>query len=169
MPDLIPDLWPTSIRAKVLSPAVVLRAQATALSKNTSGCIRADTVEISRNDHQVVTFAFDLFSPPIGYTERLFTISYNTNKVYPVAIESITFKDWKLDHRNKQVEGIDDDSYYQNLIKFFSQDTLILGLRYLFNHKYTIASLESIMARCNEIGLPGEMTEPLEPSEASPD
>ncbi len=164
MPELIPDLWPKSIRAQVLSPSTVLRAQASALARNTSGSIKADIIEISRNDHKIITCAFDIFSPPIGYTERLFTFSYYIEKVYPAAITSKTFEEWSLRQISKPIEGIERERGQENTLRFFSQDTLILGLSHLFNHMYTVSSLESIMARCNEIGIPANAPEPQESS-----
>jgi hypothetical protein len=151
MADSIPDLWPSILEVKVLTPTTLLHAQAVALARRTQGAIKGDVSQstVSTASSERIKLDFDLYSPPIAYTERLFSVYYDKNRVYPATVISVTVRDFMKSTMfvNENFESSHDMS---NGLVCYTQGSFIALVQYIFNHKYTRSTLESVIARCSE-------------------
>ncbi|MFI5382384.1 MAG: hypothetical protein ACHRHE_24060 [Tepidisphaerales bacterium] len=89
MPTQIPNLWPMDeIAVDVLSPLVILRAQATELERLTQGVLRAEVVsETEGDDPEFETHRLDVIAPAVGNLRRtLATVSHAEDGAYPVSV-----------------------------------------------------------------------------------
>ena len=94
MPDTIPSLWPDDIKVDVLTPLMILRAQAGLLSRITKGILEAEVVveqaKLGGNGGTPVTqIHLDLIAPALnrsGY--RILTTQYSDEMAYPTHIQS---------------------------------------------------------------------------------
>ena len=71
----IPDLWGDSVRLDVITPAMLLNSQATALTARTQGLIRAQLT--AQHTGNLTTVHFDALAPAAGNRRRrLFSVRH---------------------------------------------------------------------------------------------
>lgn len=90
MPDAIPDLWPSDLRAPttVVPPVAILKRQGALLSDKTQGVVGAIVLGApSLTTETSFTYDFYLTAPAIGssYKYHLFTIQHGMS-LYPVKV-----------------------------------------------------------------------------------
>lgn len=85
MSATIPNLWPDDITVDVVTPAAILKAQASQLAASTKGLLLAE-VNASRAGSQVV-HQLDVIAPALGgYRHRLLQVSHRQDRVYPATV-----------------------------------------------------------------------------------
>lgn len=87
MSQTIESLWPQQIRERVLSPTVILRAQAEALARQTGGILLG---EINKQvTEKGVSLAFNIVVPALdNYRHRVLDILYAENSPYPAIVDA---------------------------------------------------------------------------------
>jgi hypothetical protein len=79
------DLWPDDISSSIVSPAAILRYQASQLEKRTNGILRGEVEEKSEGSH--VSLHLVAIAPAVnGLRCELFSVEYAKNAVYPVTV-----------------------------------------------------------------------------------
>ena len=91
MANNVASLWPGEISQKVLSPRVILRAQAEALASQTGGILLA---EINRREDApgIITLDFTIVVPALGgYRHRLLRVAHREDFPYPALVDAEIF------------------------------------------------------------------------------
>lgn len=87
MANTIPTLWPESFNVDVLTPLVILKAQAAELSRVTHGILTAE-VE-SENDKENVQHRLVVIAPKYRhYRHTLLAVIHNLHLVYPAEVKA---------------------------------------------------------------------------------
>lgn len=136
----IPDLWPSeALKVDVRTPAAILRAQAAQVRPNTKGILVAD-VTTTKSDSGSVIMALEILAPSLdNYRHRLLDVQYNQDEIYPAIITAKGLKDTQ---RGASVERK----------TAYSEGDFIDILMEVLNARETIALLQSLIARSNELG-----------------
>lgn len=91
MPDTIPNLWPASIEVDVLTPLVILKAQAGLLPKITKGILEGKVTSVESEG--TVAHQLDLIAPAYyWYQHRILTATHQEKLVYPVEVTAECFR-----------------------------------------------------------------------------
>lgn len=91
------DLWPNDIRADVVAPVAILRAQEAALRRKTQAILRAEvrSFEVKPEGDETggkFVHKLELVAPSLGdYRVTLLTAIHETSMVYPALVKSRVF------------------------------------------------------------------------------
>jgi len=89
----IPDLWPAELSERVLTPAAILKAQATILGERTKGVLEAEVSsrpEQTKEGQLVTVYDFDVIAPALnGYRKTILRVEHGKDIIYPVYIKSL--------------------------------------------------------------------------------
>lgn len=145
MTTLPQNLWPEDIRADLASPAAILRAQVSHLSRLTNDILAAahatSRSESVNEDEIVVTHEFDLLAPALdGYRHRILTARHALIFVYPVRILSFARPtDGRLD--------VDKDGW-----RLASTELeFVAAVRAILRSREVQSVVDSLLARSNEL------------------
>jgi hypothetical protein len=106
----IPDLWGPKISVDSLTPASILRAQASILTKRTQGIVRGD-VDVSISGNDIVRARLSLLSDTLGgeYTEAVLDIVYGKRILYPCLLNSMAFEYDDTGEHSMAIHQLSDD------------------------------------------------------------
>jgi hypothetical protein len=124
----IPNLWPVDqIRVDVLSPAAIMRAQASEISRLSQGVLRGEVQTEAIKDNAWIYL--DVVAPTAGNVRRrVASVKHAIDGVYPVEI--------------LELPGGQD--------RAASQEEFLVRLRTLLQSPRTISLIQSLLARANE-------------------
>jgi len=133
MPGQIPNLWPDDIETEVVSPVVILRTQAIALSSVTKGVLEARVTTVEGEES--MAHDLDIVAPALGYEHRILTVAHGKELVYPATLMAMTSP-------GEAFRG-----------ECFSEHDLIVGLREVLSSPGVKSVIHSLIARSNELQL----------------
>ncbi len=117
----IPDLWPEDIRADVIDPVAILRAQEASLTNRTHGLLRVEVRSFEHKEENTkkattVIHNFDLIAPVLNeYRITLLRAIHAADLIYPVLVQSRVFDpDFKVG--NVPVPKVGGDPNYMPLV-----------------------------------------------------
>ena len=153
MADTIPDLWPqTGLKPTVLTPAAILRVQATQLAQRTQGVLIGEVVSETQ-DNQVV-LGFDVIAPALrNYRHRLLTVQYAKNAKYPALVKGaglttmVTETYTNLLYNSSRKEQVS-KSVGEKIV--FSENSLVDALQQVLGAPETIAVLQSLIIQSTD-------------------
>lgn len=110
MPVEIPNLWSTDIKTEVLSPAVILRTQASLLGQMTRGILEAEVVTDQKNEPEdeddMVDLGLFVVAPALdNYRHQLIRVIHQVQLVYPATVIAECFGSGKSAFLEKNVYG----------------------------------------------------------------
>ena len=89
----IPNLWPEELTETVLTPAAILKAQATNLGEQTKGVLEAEVSrreESTKEGQTIIIYDFDVIAPALnGYRKTILQVNHAKDAIYPVYIKSL--------------------------------------------------------------------------------
>lgn len=92
MAQNIQSLWPSDIKATVMSPLTILKGQAEALALQTGGVLLAEIVEERSEDADNLLF-LDLVAPSLhGSRHRILKVTHRQGMPYPAWLEAEVFQ-----------------------------------------------------------------------------
>ena len=145
MPTEIPDLWDDDIKVDVLPPLLILKAQAVALNRKTSGIlsasVRTELSSISDPEKTTLneTHFLELSAPVYGYSEEILIVTHARSRVYPAQIllpEAIRWSNNLLLSKSNSAATVEE---------FFKY------LREALRSPVTRGSIDTLLARSNEM------------------
>ncbi|VTU01782.1 unnamed protein product [Gemmataceae bacterium] len=159
MPIEIPDLWGDDIKVDVLPPLVILKAQDGAISRKTTGILRAEvlTSESEEPDedgyHKVVTHTLDLTAPALNYSESVLEVSHDSDRMYPAVVSVPDPIDWhaRSDSPTPLASGgVLGLMAHSRTVTAHSADEFMTFLGRALQSRYTKATIDSLLAMSNE-------------------
>jgi len=164
MDSPIPDLWAERIRADVLPPAVILRAQESFLTKRTQGILEAKVFTVA-NESQL-QHHLDLIAPALEhYRITLLTANHKREMVYPVTVTSEAFV--KGSQSVVTAVKAEVNSPPANQRQATTQEEFIQLVREALHSNEVVGMMQSLIARSNEgriAGQPSQMETMVEDS-----
>jgi hypothetical protein len=91
MASAVQSLWPPEIKPDILSPKLILRTQANALSAQTKGVLVGELSEGKTTPDRIV-LNLDMVAPAIKYRHRVLTATYSLHRLYPVLVDADVFR-----------------------------------------------------------------------------
>lgn len=144
MNNEIPNLWATdNINLNIISPLAIMRTQAGNLETMTRGLLKAVILPSVAEKSGNIFYAFDIIAPALNnYQHRLFSVRHASELVYPVTFygssELQTEQEWMLDANSNA----------------YSESDFINKLGYVLQSAYTVAIIQSLIARSNDETIP---------------
>lgn len=160
MPTTTADLWPDDIAVEVLSPVMILKQQAEAISKKTKGLVKGDVRKISIENSEEI--AFDLLAPALGLREELLTVRYKRGYPYPSSVSAAALEG-SLRLQSPQTPTNWEILEPENPCEVaYTPVEFLTILRKVFGARDTLAVISSILARSNEAneGVRNNLTPP---------
>ncbi|HTU18649.1 MAG TPA: hypothetical protein VMG10_11360 [Gemmataceae bacterium] len=91
MTSAVKSYWSAQIKPDILSPRLLLRMQADALTEQTKGVLVGELLESEREDGNMV-LTLDMVAPAINYRHRVLTARYTQGRLYPVLLDADIFR-----------------------------------------------------------------------------
>jgi hypothetical protein len=183
MLETIPNLWSAAeLKPKVVTPAAILRAQASQLSRMTQGVLEAEVTVLHSNDNQVVLGLEIIAKSLHGYRHRLLSVRHDQEEVYPATVFSGVFQETKTvkepnpliqqfggtlrdtvgsrGTNNPLFDPIEREVTTKLEKKIaYSEEKFVAILKEVLQAPATIAMLQSLIARSNEVTNPTDSVE----------
>ncbi len=137
MEDNIGSLWPTEIRPQIQSPLNILKAQAQALSQQTSGVLQAEISPVlTRRGEDKIIFSFDIVVPALdNYRRALFIVEQAKGLAYPATLEAEFFKNQReldpfrgIEPGNKPDNRADNDQEFIQVLSTVLRSPQVVSL-----------------------------------------
>ena len=148
MSEQIKSLWPAEIRPHILSPMIILKAQAEALVKQTGGILSAD-VKRKETEGGKVELTFDIVVPALnGYRHRILNVAYDMNLPYPCIVDAEFFSSGAKSVFRGFLEGRPPPDAFSNRADSDTEFIDIIAQVLQSSHILSIA--QSLIARASE-------------------
>ncbi len=148
MPTEIPDLWDDDIKIDVLPPVLILKAQAVALSRKTSGIlsgsVRTEFSGVAEGKNSLKeTHILELTATAYGYSEEILKVTHSQSRVYPAKIELPASIEWS------NPRGLNLMSWNATQATA-TVDEFLKYLREALRSPLTRGTIDTLIARSNE-------------------
>jgi hypothetical protein len=148
MPTVIPDLWGDSVSPDIITPTMILNAQAEQLSRKSKGYIRAE-LDKEPTEH-FTTLAFDVIAPGARYLRRrLFQIRFENDLVYPATVSTDFYFDYLAGGKRGAVQTNFDESTSCEAVAY-TQDDFIQIIKSVLQSQHVMSTIQSLIALSNE-------------------
>lgn len=159
MTTAIPDLWPESLKANVVSPVAILRTQAAKLKERTNGLLEAE-IQTKRGGSAAANtnplHIFEVVAPALdGYRLQLLAVKYLSPDPYPVVVSSKYLPGLTIAFGN-QISA--EPSERERPCD--TQDEFLDALRAVFGSKLLSAAIDSLIARSQDKDIESQATQP---------
>jgi len=158
----IPDLWSNDIKADVLPPVAVLKAQEGLLARKTKGMLQAEVSTLGSGG--LVQHQFDLLAPGLNwYRARVLTATHDAEMLYPVMVTSEAFESPRKTGLNPALLTALDPSRIQR--QAATDEDFIELVRIVLQSDRVRSLISSLLARMHPQPSQSPVEDPVPPSQ----
>jgi hypothetical protein len=149
----IPDLWGPEIKLDVLTPTMILNAQAEKLKEKTKGVILADFFARMRGN--IKTLVFDIRAPAVAnFRVRIMTVRHHSDRIYPAVVTSRSLHRGDRSIPDEILIQIPENESY-NSFPCFTSNEFVNVVAQVLRSVDVQSVIESLIAKSNEAMTPG--------------